>query len=75
MAGVVVSDVEVFGEAVSAALEEAESAVLDVSVALVVTDEDVGIGTAVEVARRSREHDLSERYRQAGLWHCQFGRG
>jgi hypothetical protein len=74
VAGVVVSDVGVFEEAVSAALEGAGSAALDVSVALVVTDEDVGVGTAVEVVRRSRVHYLSERRRQAGLWHCQIGR-
>jgi hypothetical protein len=74
VAGVVVSDVGVFEEAVSAALEGAGSAALDVSVALVVTDEDVGVGTAVEVVRRSRVHYLSERRRQAGLWHFQIGR-
>jgi hypothetical protein len=56
-------------------LEDAVSAALDVSVVLVVIDEGVGVGTAVEVVRRSGEHCLSERRGQAGLWHCQFGRG
>lgn len=67
VAGVVVSAVGV--------LEEAVSAALDVSVALVGIDEGDGVEIAVEVVRRRREHCLSERRGQAGLRHCQFGRG
>jgi len=58
VAGVVVSAVGV--------LEEAVSAALDVFVALVVTGEDVGVGIAVEVVRRSRKCYPSERRGQAG---------
>jgi hypothetical protein len=67
VAGVVVSVVGVFERAVSAAT--------DVSVALVVIDEDVGVGTAVEVGRRSRKCYPSAYRGQVGLRHCQHGGG